>query len=195
MDPSIDPTVDPSVDPSLDPPVAPLAATKPPVAPLAATKPPVAATKPPVTPLAATKPPGAKPASKPEITLEVFEGTSGLDTRKTARKTGVSLARTFDGSGKPIDGGPPVMTDMNEEENEDLDKEFEESHQRRFVAWNAFQTLQPNKPAIVIINQKRGKLLAAYIPSTRLKLATEVFDVMEREFHEKELVRALKLLY
>jgi len=51
--------------------------------------------------------------------VQVFEGTSGLDTRKTAceftgevMKLGVStemLGRTFNGSGKPIDGGPPVM--------------------------------------------------------------------------------------
>ena len=46
------------------------------------------------------------------------EGTSGLDTRKTCEftaevmKLGVStemLGRTFNGSGKPIGAGPPVM--------------------------------------------------------------------------------------
>jgi len=51
--------------------------------------------------------------------VQVFEGTSGLDTRKTACeftgdtfKLGVStnmLGRTFNGSGKPIDGGPTVV--------------------------------------------------------------------------------------
>lgn len=51
--------------------------------------------------------------------VQVFEGTSGLDTRKTAceftgdvMRLGVSksmLGRTFNGSGKPIDGGPQVV--------------------------------------------------------------------------------------
>jgi len=51
--------------------------------------------------------------------VQVFEGTSGLDTRKTAceftgdvMKLGVSksmLGRTFNGSGKPIDDGPAVV--------------------------------------------------------------------------------------
>jgi len=51
--------------------------------------------------------------------VQVFEGTSGLDTRKTACeftgdvfKLGVStamLGRTFNGSGQPIDGGPAVL--------------------------------------------------------------------------------------
>lgn len=51
--------------------------------------------------------------------VQVFEGTSGLDTRKTAceftgdiMRLGVSksmLGRTFNGSGKPIDGGPQVL--------------------------------------------------------------------------------------
>jgi len=51
--------------------------------------------------------------------VQVFEGTSGLDTRKTTceftgdiMRLGVStsmLGRTFNGSGQPIDGGPNVM--------------------------------------------------------------------------------------
>eukprot|EP00493_Phyllostaurus_siculus_P006855 UN06926 len=51
--------------------------------------------------------------------VQVFEGTSGLDTRKTSceftgdvLKLGVAsemLGRMFNGSGKPIDGGPTVM--------------------------------------------------------------------------------------
>merc|ERR1712241_165836 len=51
--------------------------------------------------------------------VQVFEGTSGLDTRKTSceftgkiMEIGVStsmLGRTFNGSGQPIDGGPVVM--------------------------------------------------------------------------------------
>ena len=51
--------------------------------------------------------------------VQVFEGTSGVDGRNTrleftgeVLKTPVSedmLGRIFDGSGQPIDGGPPVM--------------------------------------------------------------------------------------
>lgn len=53
--------------------------------------------------------------------VQVFEGTSGIDTRKTSLeftgetlKTPVSrdmLGRIFNGSGKPIDGGPPVLAE------------------------------------------------------------------------------------
>merc|ERR1712142_1124128 len=51
--------------------------------------------------------------------VQVFEGTSGIDAKKTAceftgeiMKTPVSedmLGRIFNGSGKPIDDGPPIM--------------------------------------------------------------------------------------
>jgi V-type H+-transporting ATPase subunit B len=51
--------------------------------------------------------------------VQVFEGTSGVDGRNTrleftgeVLKTPVSedmLGRIFNGSGQPIDGGPPVM--------------------------------------------------------------------------------------
>jgi len=54
--------------------------------------------------------------------VQVFEGTSGLDTRKTAceftgdvMRLGVSksmLGRTFNGSGKPIDDGPAVVPEV-----------------------------------------------------------------------------------
>jgi len=54
--------------------------------------------------------------------VQVFEGTSGLDTRKTAceftgdvMRLGVSvemLGRTFNGSGKPIDNGPQVLPEQ-----------------------------------------------------------------------------------
>lgn len=53
--------------------------------------------------------------------LQVFEGTSGIDNRKTTLEfTGVVLktpvsrdmmGRIFNGSGKPIDGGPPVLAE------------------------------------------------------------------------------------
>jgi len=53
--------------------------------------------------------------------VQVFEGTSGIDNRKTTLeftgdvlKTPVSrdmLGRIFNGSGKPIDGGPPVLAE------------------------------------------------------------------------------------
>eukprot|EP00199_Chlamydomonas_sp_CCMP681_P001034 CAMPEP_0119108030 /NCGR_PEP_ID=MMETSP1180-20130426/13097_1 /TAXON_ID=3052 ORGANISM="Chlamydomonas cf sp, Strain CCMP681" /NCGR_SAMPLE_ID=MMETSP1180 /ASSEMBLY_ACC=CAM_ASM_000741 /LENGTH=513 /DNA_ID=CAMNT_0007093597 /DNA_START=64 /DNA_END=1605 /DNA_ORIENTATION=+ len=53
--------------------------------------------------------------------VQVFEGTSGIDNRKTTLeftgevlKTPVSrdmLGRVFNGSGKPIDGGPPVLAE------------------------------------------------------------------------------------
>merc|ERR1711953_347421 len=54
--------------------------------------------------------------------VQVFEGTAGLDTRKTGceftgdvMRLGVStemLGRTFNGSGKPIDGGPAVIPEV-----------------------------------------------------------------------------------
>jgi len=53
--------------------------------------------------------------------VQVFEGTSGLDTKKTSvrftgetMKIGVStdmLGRVFSGTGKPIDGGPEIIPD------------------------------------------------------------------------------------
>ncbi|GAX78045.1 hypothetical protein CEUSTIGMA_g5487.t1 [Chlamydomonas eustigma] len=53
--------------------------------------------------------------------VQVFEGTSGIDNRKTSLEftgevltTPVSkdmLGRVFNGSGKPIDGGPPVLAE------------------------------------------------------------------------------------
>ncbi|KAK9800873.1 hypothetical protein WJX73_003917 [Symbiochloris irregularis] len=53
--------------------------------------------------------------------VQVFEGTSGIDNRGTTleftgevMKTPVSrdmLGRVFNGSGKPIDGGPPVLAE------------------------------------------------------------------------------------
>lgn len=53
--------------------------------------------------------------------IQVFEGTSGIDNIKTnckftgdVMKTPVSedmLGRVFNGSGKPIDGGPPVLAE------------------------------------------------------------------------------------
>lgn len=53
--------------------------------------------------------------------VQVFEGTSGIDSRKTTLeftgevlKAPVSvdmLGRVFNGSGKPIDGGPPVLAE------------------------------------------------------------------------------------
>jgi vacuolar-type H+-ATPase subunit B/Vma2 len=52
---------------------------------------------------------------------QVFEGTSGIDASKTEvdfsgdiLRTSVSedmLGRVFNGSGKPIDNGPPVMAE------------------------------------------------------------------------------------
>jgi V-type H+-transporting ATPase subunit B len=51
--------------------------------------------------------------------VQVFEGTSGIDAKHTTceftgeiMKTPVSedmLGRVFNGSGKPIDNGPPIM--------------------------------------------------------------------------------------
>jgi len=53
--------------------------------------------------------------------VQIFEGTSGVDNIKTDLEftgqtltTPVSeemLGRVFDGSGKPVDGGPPVMAE------------------------------------------------------------------------------------
>jgi V-type H+-transporting ATPase subunit B len=51
--------------------------------------------------------------------VQIFEGTTGIDNKKTVcqftgeiLKTPVSLdmlGRVFNGSGKPIDGGPPIL--------------------------------------------------------------------------------------
>lgn len=53
--------------------------------------------------------------------VQVFEGTSGIDNRKTTLeftgevlRTPVSrdmMGRVFNGSGKPIDGGPPILAE------------------------------------------------------------------------------------
>uniref|UniRef100_A0A453NSB8 Peptidylprolyl isomerase n=1 Tax=Aegilops tauschii subsp. strangulata TaxID=200361 RepID=A0A453NSB8_AEGTS len=53
------------------------------------------------------------------VPLKVFEGTSGIDNKYTTvqftgevLKTPVSLdmlGRIFNGSGKPIDNGPPIL--------------------------------------------------------------------------------------
>eukprot|EP00887_Chlorella_sp_A99_P002070 scaffold21.g2070.t1 len=55
--------------------------------------------------------------------VQVFEGTSGIDNKGTTLefsgevlKTPVSrdmLGRVFNGSGRPIDGGPPVLSEQN----------------------------------------------------------------------------------
>jgi len=57
-----------------------------------------------------------------EAVVQVFEGTTGLDTKKTSvrftgetMKIGVStdmLGRVFDGTGKPMDGGPEIIPDQ-----------------------------------------------------------------------------------
>jgi len=59
--------------------------------------------------------------NKKRAVVQVFEGTSGIDTKKThieftgdILKMPISeelLGRTFNGSGKPIDGGPPVLAE------------------------------------------------------------------------------------
>lgn len=58
-----------------------------------------------------------------QAVVQVFEGTTGIDTNSTVceftgdiMKTPVSedmLGRVFNGSGKPIDKGPPVLADDN----------------------------------------------------------------------------------
>ena len=59
--------------------------------------------------------------------LQVFEGTTGLDTKNTSiRFTGETmkialstemLGRVFDGSGRPIDGGPEIIPDLRRDIN------------------------------------------------------------------------------
>jgi vacuolar-type H+-ATPase subunit B/Vma2 len=56
-----------------------------------------------------------------EISFQVFEGTSGIDAKNTVceftgdiLRTPVSedmLGRVFNGSGKPIDKGPPILAE------------------------------------------------------------------------------------
>ncbi|KAJ3605565.1 hypothetical protein NHX12_027610, partial [Muraenolepis orangiensis] len=46
--------------------------------------------------------------------VQVFEGTAGIDAKKTSCETPVSedmLGRVFNGSGKPIDRGPAVLAE------------------------------------------------------------------------------------
>ncbi len=54
------------------------------------------------------------------VVVQVFEGTRGVDRRAQVKFLGETLrlpvssgmlGRTFDGSGKPIDGGPPVIAE------------------------------------------------------------------------------------
>lgn len=64
------------------------------------------------------------------MTVQVFEGTSGIDAKNTLceftgdiLRTPVSedmLGRVFNGSGKPIDKGPPILA----EDFLDIDGEF-----------------------------------------------------------------------
>ena len=61
------------------------------------------------------------PLPPPLSPRQVFEGTSGIDNQGTSLeftgevlKTPVSedmLGRIFNGSGRPIDGGPPVLAE------------------------------------------------------------------------------------
>ncbi|ERG93161.1 MAG: ATP synthase archaeal, B subunit [Haloquadratum walsbyi J07HQW1] len=58
------------------------------------------------------------------VAIQVFEGTSGIDTNASVRFTGETLkmkvtedllGRVLDGSGQPIDGGPEILADERRE--------------------------------------------------------------------------------
>jgi V/A-type H+-transporting ATPase subunit B len=75
--------------------------------------------------------------------VQVFEGTTGLDVGKTrVRFTGETvklavsndmLGRIFDGSGRPIDGGPRIIPDDNLDVNGSPINPFAREYPREFI--------------------------------------------------------------
>ena len=75
--------------------------------------------------------------------VQVFEGTKGLDTKKTSvrfigetMKLGVSkdmLGRVFDGTGNPIDNAPPIIPDDRRDVNGNPINPFAREYPREFI--------------------------------------------------------------
>lgn len=75
--------------------------------------------------------------------VQVFEGTKGLDTDKTSArfigetmKLGVAkemLGRVFDGTGKPIDGAPPIIPDERRDINGNPINPYAREYPREFI--------------------------------------------------------------
>ena len=75
--------------------------------------------------------------------VQVFEGTKGLDTKKTSArfigetmKLGVSkdiLGRIFDGTGNPIDNAPPIIPDERRDINGNPINPYAREYPREFI--------------------------------------------------------------
>ena len=75
--------------------------------------------------------------------VQVFEGTKGLDTKKTAArfigetmKLGVSkdiLGRVFDGTGNPIDNAPPIIPEDRRDINGNPINPYAREYPREFI--------------------------------------------------------------
>ncbi len=75
--------------------------------------------------------------------VQVFEGTKGLDTKKTSvrfigetMKLGVSediLGRIFDGTGNPIDNAPPIIPDERRDINGNPINPYAREYPREFI--------------------------------------------------------------
>merc|ERR1719483_178634 len=112
---------------------------------------------------------------------KVFEAPSGHVS---------TLAQTFDGSERPIDGGPPVMT-VERADEYCCKRDDDESLERRVALFDVFCTQAPEKSSIYISDEIRDKLWDDYQMSLREKLREEVLDQLERRFLQKELARTL----
>ena len=75
--------------------------------------------------------------------VQVFEGTKGLDTKKTSArfigetmKLGLSpemLGRVFDGTGNPIDKAPPIIPEIRRDINGNPINPFSREYPREFI--------------------------------------------------------------
>jgi V/A-type H+-transporting ATPase subunit B len=78
-----------------------------------------------------------------KVVVQVFEGTKGLDTKKTSArfigetmKLGVSkemLGRVFDGTGNPIDKAPPIIPDKRMDINGNPINPYSREYPREFI--------------------------------------------------------------
>ena len=78
-----------------------------------------------------------------KVIVQVFEGTKGLDTKKTSArfigetmKLGVSkdmLGRVFDGTGNPIDNAPPIIPEDRRDINGNPINPYSREYPREFI--------------------------------------------------------------
>ena len=78
-----------------------------------------------------------------KVVVQVFEGTKGLDTKKTSArfigetmKLGVSkdmLGRVFNGTGDPIDNAPPIIPDNRRDINGNPINPYSREYPREFI--------------------------------------------------------------